>query len=167
MILTKNEILKLLKEKKLAITPFSKDQVGPASIDLTLGKEFRIYKKQQKIDIKENQDAAAYTERIVTNSLTLKPGDFILGISEERIKLPGNICGIMTGRSRFARLGLAIHATSDFIQPGVDNRQVFEIKNFSNNDLVLHAGAKISQLVLIKTKGKSKYAGKYADQESI
>ncbi|MFH0752549.1 MAG: dCTP deaminase [archaeon] len=165
MILSKNEILKLIKKKKVVITPFSKNQVGPASIDLTLGNEFRVYKKKTKIDLKEATDYRKFTEPVTIDEITLKPREFILGISKEKIKLPLDICGILTGRSRFARLGLAIHATASLIQPGVNNKQVFEITNFSDNELTLHAGTKICQLMLVKTKGKSKYSGQYAKQE--
>ncbi len=164
MILSRNEILKLVKSKKIAITPFKEENIGPASIDLTLGKEFRVYKKKSKIDMNENTDYKDYTEQIVTDSITLKPNEFILGISEERIKLPDNICGTLCGRSRFARLGLIIHATASFIQPGIDNKQVFEIKNLSENDIILHAGTRISQLSLEQMKGKAKYNGSYKNQ---
>lgn len=167
MILTRNEILKLVKQKKLALTPFKEENVGPASIDLTLSSKFRVYKKQQKIDIKENATYDLNTEEVTADKITLKPGDFILGISEEKVKMPENLCGILTGRSRFARLGLAIHATASMVQPGVDNKQVFEIKNFSSNELVLHAGTKICQMMIVELKGKSKYKGKFKNQEKI
>lgn len=164
MILSREEILKLAKSKKLAITPFVKENIGPASIDLTLGKEFRVYGKSQRIDITEKSDYKDFTEELITDKITLKPGDFVLGVSEERIKLPEDICGTLTGRSRFARLGLAIHATASLVQPGVDNKQVFEISNLSGNELVLHAGTKICQLMLETVKGKAKYKGTFKDQ---
>ena len=164
MILSKDEILKLAKSKKLAITPFVKENIGPASIDLTLGKEFRVYKKSQRIDITEKSDYKEFTEELIADKITLRPGDFVLGVSEERIKLPEEICGTLTGRSRFARLGLAIHATASLVQPGVNNKQVFEISNLSDNELVLHAGTKICQLMLETVKGKAKYKGTFKDQ---
>ena len=164
MILAKNEILKLIRKRKVVITPFKIGNVGPASIDLTLGKEFRVYKKKTKMDVKEGTDYKKFTDEIIADKITLKPRAFILGISEERIKLPPDICGMLTGRSRFARLGLSIHATASLIQPGVNNKQVFEITNLSENELTLHAGTKISQLMLIKMKGKGKYAGRYVAQ---
>ncbi len=164
MILAKNEILKLVKQKKVVITPFSEKSVGPASIDLSLGNEFRLYKKRQRIDVKEGTDYRDFTEELVADKITLKPGEFVLGVSAERIKLPQNICGELTGRSRFARLGLVIHATASLVQPGVNNKQVFEIKNFSDNELVLHAGTKICQLILEETKGKGAYSGRFAGQ---
>ena len=167
MVLTKNEILKLVKKKKVVIAPFEKTQVGPASIDLTLADEFRVYTGKNKIDIREGTDYKKYTKKVTARTMKLRPGEFILGISEEKIKLPSDICGILTGRSRFARLGLAIHATASLIQPGVNNKQVFEIKNISPRTLILEKGLKIGQLILVETKGKAKYEGCFAEQESI
>lgn len=164
MILSRDEILKLAKSKKLSITPLTKGNIGPASIDLTLGREFRVYRKISRIDLTEESDYREFTEEMAADKITLKPGEFVLGVSKERIKLPDNICGTLTGRSRFARLGLAIHATASLIQPGVDNKQVFEIKNLSGNELVLHAGTRICQLTLETMKGKAKYKGAFKDQ---
>jgi len=166
-ILTKNEILKLLKSKKMEIKPFKKDQVGPGSIDLTLSSEFRIFKKKSKINVTEFLTYKDYTEPVKKSEIKLKPGEFINGITVENIKLPSDICGILTGRSKFARIGVLVHATASFIQPGINNRQVLEIKNISKNILILKPGIRICQLVLMETKGNAKYNGRYRNQKSI
>jgi len=95
----------------------------------------------------------------------LKPGETILGITRERIRLPGDIAGWLEGRSRFARLGLMIHVTSAFVQPGVSNRQVLEMSNVSGHPLEIHAGVRLCQLVLMRTEGRAVYRGRFADQE--
>ena len=91
----------------------------------------------------------------------------IHGITRERIGLPPNLCGFLEGRSRFARLGLMIHVTSAFVQPGVVNRQVLEMSNVSARPLRIHAGVRLCQIVLMRTEGESRYSGRFADQESI
>src|SRR3989339_856137 len=149
MILTKKEILKEINSKRLKITPFNNSHIGPASIDLTLS---------------ENTNAESLAVHKKLKSITLKPGDFILGKTIERIKLPEDLFGMLSGRSRFARLGLVIDVTAFFIHPGVDNRQVFEIKNLSNHEIILKPGLRIAQLAFIRTEGKSKYVGKFKNQ---
>lgn len=52
-----------------------------------------------------------------------------LGITQEKICLSPEYCGLLEGRSRFARLGLFVHITAGFMQPGIENRQVLEIFN--------------------------------------
>ena len=84
-----------------------------------------------------------------------------------RIVLPRDLCGFLEGRSRFARLGLMIHVTSAFVQPGVRNRQVLEMSNVSSRSLRIHAGVRLCQLVLMWTDGEAVYAGRFADQDEI
>jgi len=97
----------------------------------------------------------------------LDPGCTIHGITRERIALPSDLCGLLEGRSRFARLGLMIHVTSAFVQPGVTNRQVLEMSNVSNRPLRIHAGVRLCQIVLLRTEGRAVYAGRFARQEAL
>lgn len=169
MILTKEEILKEIKNGRVKIQPFNKNQIGPSSIDLTLGDEFRVFKRKIlpcKVD--ENSDFEKLTKkRKAKRYIILHPNEFILGITKEKIKLPDNICGWLSGRSRFARLGIAVHITADFIQPGVNNKQILEIKNVSHIPLKIEVGTRVAQIVLERTEGKAKYSGRFSKQEHI
>ena len=89
------------------------------------------------------------------------------GTYGERITLPPNLCGLLEGRSRFARLGLMIHVTSAFVQPGVSNRQVLEMSNVSKRSLRIHPGVRLCQLVLLRTEGEAVYRGRFAVQETL
>lgn len=164
MILTQKEILQKIKDKEIKISPFKKENIGPASIDLTLSNEFRIFPSAQKIILSETTDAEQITFLIKQKQITLQAGDFILAKTKEKITLPENIAGLLSGRSRFARMGLLIDVTAFFIHPGVSNHQVFEIKNISPNEIVLKEGLKIAQLILVYTNGKAKYKGKFKSQ---
>jgi dCTP deaminase len=95
----------------------------------------------------------------------LEPGCTIHGITRERIGLPPDLCGLLEGRSRFARLGLMIHVTSAFVQPGVSNRQVLEMSNVAGHPLQIHAGVRLCQIVLMRTEGEAVYRGRFANQE--
>lgn len=165
MILTKGEILKQIKKGKIVVDPFEKDAVGPASVDLTLDYKLRIFNSKNKI-IKEDVDYQKITKTIdISKGYLLKPGELVLGITKEKISLPDDICGWLNSRSTFARIGLMSHVTAPFIAPGVSNKQVLEIYNASPNKIKLIPGTKICHLVLQKCKGKSRYEGKFKEQE--
>ena len=164
MILTKKEILQEIKQKRLQITPLNSKNIGPASIDLTLSNEFRVFPPAKEITLTEKTDAESITFLQKQKSIILQPADFILAITKEKITLPQDLCGLLSGRSRFARMGLLIDVTAFFIHPGVSNRQVFEIKNISRNTITLTEGLKIAQLILVRAEGKAKYSGKFKKQ---
>jgi dCTP deaminase len=165
MILTRNEILKEIKKGNIKIKPFAKRNIGPASIDLTLGNKFRVFGKGKKVVLNEKTDYKKIIQLKKLNQIELKPGDFALGITKEQIKLPDNMCGWLSGRSRFARLGLLVHITAAFVQPGINNKQVLEMRNVSPNTLVVKAGTKVCQLIIERTEGKARYKGRFRKQE--
>ncbi|MGE0825470.1 MAG: dCTP deaminase [Candidatus Binatia bacterium] len=169
MILTHDVILREIAEKRIIIDPLQPDQIGPASIDLHLGDEIRVMEGgPEVIDLTEDADYRTVTQvQRLNGTYLLKPGETIHGITREHIRLPGNICGWLEGRSRFARLGLMIHVTSGFVAPGVDNRQVLEMANVAGRPLAIHAGTRICQLVLQRAEGSAIYQGRFAQQERL
>jgi dCTP deaminase len=168
-VLTRDAILAELDAGRIRISPFCRDQVGAASIDLTLGDEIRVMDRgANPIDVRDDEDFRNHTQvQSLAEPYVLEPGSTIHGITRERIALPGGLCGFLEGRSRFARLGLMIHVTSAFVQPGVDNRQVLEMSNVSERPLRIHAGVRLCQIVLMRTEGESRYTGRFADQAVI
>jgi dCTP deaminase len=168
-VLTREEILKEIRRGTIEIEPLVEDQIGPGSIDLHLGAEFRVFKKlRNALTVEDNISVEDLTERIMTeDSFTLMPGETVLGITRERVKLPSNICGWLEGRSRFARMGLVIHMTAGFVQPGINNRQVLEIGNLAPFPLILKPGVRICQLVLQRTEGEASYQGRFRSQNGL
>jgi len=168
-VLTRDAILAELDAGRLVITPFERDQLGAASVDLTLGDEIRVIERgAAPIDVVSDADYRAHTSvRRLDEPYVLEPGVTIHGITRERIGLPQNLCGFLEGRSRFARLGLMIHVTSAFVQPGVDNRQVLEMSNVSGHPLRIHRGVRLCQLVLMRTEGEASYRGRFAEQDRL
>jgi len=168
-VLTREAIRSELGSGRLRIDPFQEDQLGAASIDLTLGDEIRVIEGgAEPIDLVADSDFREHTRRqSLATPFVLEPGSTIHGITRERIRLPSNLCGFLEGRSRFARLGLMVHVTSAFVQPGVDNHQVLEMSNVSGQPLRIHAGVRICQLVLMRTEGEAIYQGRFASQEKL
>lgn len=169
MILTRDIILREIKDGRIVIDPHQPDQIGPASIDLHLGDEIRVMEGgPEVIDIVEDADYRMVTQvRTLHKPYLLKPGETIHGITRERIGLPGDIGGWLEGRSRFARLGLMIHVTSGFVAPGVKSRQVLEMSNVAGRPLAIHAGTRLCQLVLQRAEGSAIYQGRFSRQERL
>lgn len=166
-ILTRDEIMNEIRQGTVKIEPFSVDQVGPASVDLHLSNEFRIFKNTREVvKIRDEVSYGDVTEKIeIDDHLILMPGEMVLGITREKITLPPYICGWLEGRSRFARLGLLVHISTSFMQPGISNKQCLEIINFSPMPLALYPGTAICQFVFQRTIGEAIYEGAFKDQD--
>lgn len=165
MILSRNEIKKLIDKGKISIKGLDESSIGPASIDLTLSDNLRVFNSEKNI-IDGNTDYKKITKliNIPEEGYLLKPGELVLGITKERINLPENIAGFLNSRSRYARIGLMSHITAPFIAPGINNKQVLEIYNVGPNKIKLEPNTKICHLILMKCKGKAKYKGKWKNQ---
>ena len=168
-VLTRDVILQEIRAGNIVIDPFDESMVGPGSLDLHLSNEIREFPpKSELYHVTDEPDVEAVTvRRVVDDYFVLQPGETIHGITRERIKLPGDICGRLEGRSRFARLGLMIHVTAGFIQPGVNNRQVLELSNTSREPLAIHPGVRICQFIFERTEGHAVYEGMFKEQMRV
>jgi len=167
MILTRDEILAEIDSGRIAIDPFDRDAIGPASADLRLGPEIRIFSPMpQVIPICAASDYRDMTYKLELEAAgyVIKPGELVLGMTLERITLPTDIAGWLGSRSRFARLGLMVHISAPFMQPGISNHQVLEILNTGPNFLKLLPGERICQFVFERCEGNAVYQGQFAGQ---
>ncbi len=170
-VLAKDEILKLVRSGVIKIKPFDESQVGAGSVDLHLGRTFRVFKKPSKIlHIEDGIDFKSSTVVMKLKKgehIILQPGELIHGITEETIILAPSLSGRIEGRSRFARVGLLTHVSSGFVQPGTSGKIVLEIVNLSPMTMALYPGTKICQIILEEVKGKGLYNGRFAGQTSL
>ena len=168
-ILTRDEIKKAIDQGLIKIDPLCEAQIGAGSVDLTLGNDFRIFKRQRGVyHVKDDSNFEDVTEVVSIpdgKAIIVKPDEMILGITREKITLAENYCGWLEGRSRFARFGLAIHVTAGFMHPGISNRQVLEIVNLGHTRLALYPGTRVCQFIFEKCLGRAKYEGKFEKQE--
>jgi len=165
-VLTRGEILRLVQEGVIKIEPFSEEQVGPASVDLHLDNKFRVFRALPHIHpVTEDASYEDLTELVeVDDHLLLLPGQAVHGITLEKITLPDNLCGRLEGRSRFARVGLMVHMTAGFMQPGISNKQVLEMINVGPVPLAIYPGTAICQFIFEECKGSAHYRGRFANQ---
>jgi dCTP deaminase len=167
-VLGRNAILEAIEQGAIAITPFQRERVGPASVDLTLAPTFRVFRKvHQVVEVREHTDYRAFTDKIVVpdgEHILIMPGETVLGITRERLRLGPGLCGWLEGRSRFARLGLMVHISAPFMGPGIDSQQVLEMSNFGPAPLAVVPGIAICQFVFQRLDGSESYDGRFAGQ---
>ena len=167
-VLGRQAILQAIDSGAITITPFIPEYVGPASVDLTLACSFRVFRKVHEIvDVNEHTDYRSFTDKVDIaegDHILIMPGETILGITEERLRLGPGLCGWLEGRSRFARLGLMVHISAPFMGPGIDSQQVLEMSNFGPAPLAVHPGTAICQFIFQSLDGEESYQGRFAGQ---
>lgn len=158
-----------------------KEQLGPASLDLRLGTELSVVRNIDLpfIDLKEyaSEEEAKkkikqhYEQRVADPSggFVLHPGEFALASTLEYIRLPLDIAARLEGRSSWGRLGLQVHATAGFVDPGFQGPLTFELINAGRVPLKLYAGLRLGQICFFKTTEvqvgyMNKTSCKYGDQ---
>lgn len=154
MILSDRDIKKYLREGKIKVIPKPnfKEQLGPCSLDLHLGNTFKVFKHTECpfIDLKNHKMTL---EKIMTQikisgkkPLILRPGDFVLAITQENFELPPDIMVRLDGRSSLGRLGLVVHSTAARFDPGWRGRALMEIGNLGVIPIALYPGIRICSL---------------------
>lgn len=170
MILTDIEILTKIQNKEINITPTPKtEQIQPASIDLRLSNEFLQPIYGTEVDTKNSSPKYEY---ITTNRMTLPPHSFLLASTKENITIPSNMIARVEGRSSIGRLGVTIHVTAGFIDPGFEGNITLEIANLSNTNVILYEDMRICQIVfeeLTSTPEKvyGECGNKYQNQRGV
>ncbi len=166
-VLTHDKIIERINQGDIGISPFDSKSVGAASVDFHLGSQFRIFEPSEQAYHLNNQADYKDITRLTTvkDHFVLNPNQMVLGITQEKLKLSNNLCGWIEGRSSIGRMGLTVHITAGFIQPGVDNHQVLEIFNSAPVPLALHPGIAICQIVFQTTEGQASYQGQYQGQK--
>lgn len=166
-------------EKKIIVSPIlSSSQVQPASMDLRLGAEFLIIKigKITHLDPLRKPDdvkfeVEKYTDKYkILNKherFILHPGEFVLGCTLEYVRLPMDIAARIEGRSSWGRVGISVHSTAGYIDPGFCGNITFELKNMGKVPIPLYPGIRIAQLAFFKVYNGRKYEGKYNESFGV
>jgi dCTP deaminase len=154
VILCDRTIRRLLAEGRIAIEPMEESQVQPASVDVRLGETFLAFRRHTTSDIDPYQTNDSLMEPVEVpdgEPFILHPGEFVLGTTFERLTLPDDIVARIEGKSSLGRLGLLIHATAGFVDPGWTNGQItLELSNVAPLPIRLWPGMKIAQFSFIQ-----------------
>ena len=149
MILSDKSIKECIKNGSISIDPFSEEFLQPASYDLHLDRYFLVFNKENNvaIDVKKKSDNLMKEIEIEEDGFfVIHPHEFVLGNIKEITGVDNKHVGRLEGKSSLGRLGLLIHATAGFLDPGNKLRLTLELANVSPLPIKIYAGMKIAQI---------------------
>ncbi|MDQ3894300.1 MAG: dCTP deaminase [Actinomycetota bacterium] len=153
MVLSDRTIQRLLGAGRIEIDPYDEDLLQPSSVDVRVDRYFRVFHNARYpfIDVREPQDDLTELVEIDADTpFILHPGEFVLGSTLERIRLPDDLVARLEGKSSLGRLGLLIHSTAGFIDPGWNGHVTLELSNVANLPITIYHGMKIGQLSFVQ-----------------
>jgi dCTP deaminase len=148
-VLSDGTIRRLVAEGRVLIDPWDEAMVQPASVDLRLGTSFRVFHNHRITAIDLADPPRGLTELVEVDddeSFVIHPGEFVLGRTQEHVELPDDIVARIEGKSSLGRLGLIVHATAGFVDPGFKGTLTLEITNLTRVPIILWPGKPIAQL---------------------
>jgi len=174
MVLSDRTIARLIGEGRIGIDPYDDALLQPSSVDVRVDRYFRVFLNHQYpyIDVKQAQeDLTELVEIEDDRPFILHPGEFVLGSTLERISLADDLVARLEGKSSLGRLGLLIHSTAGFIDPGWDGHVTLELSNVANLPITIYHGMKIGQISFMQMTepaavpyGSSALGSKYKGQ---
>jgi dCTP deaminase len=175
VVLSDRTIRRLLAEGRIEIDPLDEGLIQPSSVDVRADRFFRVFHNARYpfIDVKQPMDDL--TELVEVDgdqAFILHPGEFVLGSTLERVRLPDDLVARLEGKSSLGRLGLLIHSTAGFIDPGWNGQVTLELSNVSNLPITIYPGMKIGQVSFVQLTepaespyGSGELGSKYQDQK--
>jgi dCTP deaminase len=148
-VLSDGTIIRLVEDGTITIDPWDRQLVQPASVDLRLGNSFRVFHNHRASAIDLREPPSNLTEQITIadgDSFVIHPGEFCLGATLEYVGLPDDIVARIEGKSSLGRLGLIVHATAGFCDPGWKGTLTLELNNLTRVPIKLYPGLPIAQL---------------------
>jgi dCTP deaminase len=149
VVLSDRDIRAEIAAGRIVIDPFIPEAVQPSSVDLHLDRRFRVFRNSRYpyIDVRADQPELTELLEIAGDEpFILHPGEFVLGSTLERVQLPDDMVARLDGKSSLGRLGLLIHSTAGFVDPGWEGTLTLELSNVANLPITLYDGMKIGQI---------------------
>ena len=153
MILSDRTLREEIAAGRIVLDPFEPANVQPSSIDLRVDRYFRVFRNHTAGVIDVKADMTGLTELVETPDdgvFMLHPGEFVLGSTLERVRVPDDLVARIEGKSSLGRLGLLIHSTAGFIDPGWNGHVTLELSNVANLPITIYRGMKIGQLSFVQ-----------------
>lgn len=174
MIFSDRTIKEAIADGRISLDPYDPDMVQPSSVDLRCDSNFRVFENHRYavIDPKAPQDDL--TKSVMASAddpFILHPGEFVLGSTFEVVGLSHDVVARLEGKSSLGRLGLLIHSTAGFIDPGFRGQVTLELSNVANLPIAIYPGMKIGQISFYQMTttadrpyGSPELGSKYQDQ---
>ncbi len=153
MILSDRDIIREVKNKELVIKPFNRKNIQPASVDLHLDKNFLVFNTTENFIIDTKRPVKDLMKKVVISSkkpFILHPKEFALGLVYEETGVSENFVGRLEGKSSLGRLGLIIHTTAGYLDPGNSLKMTLELFNAGNLPIKLYYKMPIAQMAFEK-----------------
>jgi dCTP deaminase len=152
-VLSDRDIRAALEAGTVKIRPYDPVDLQPSSVDLHLDHAFRVFRNNRYpyIDVRQPQPDLTELLRIGDDEpFILHPGEFVLGQTLEWVELPDDLVARLEGRSSLGRLGLLIHSTAGYVDPGWKGNLTLELSNVANLPIALYAMMRIGQISFFK-----------------
>jgi dCTP deaminase len=149
VILSDRDIRDAIDGGRIGIDPFNPDDVQPSSVDLHVDRFFRTFHNARHpyIDVKKPMDdLTELVEMSADEAFILHPGEFVLGSTSEYVRLPHDLVARLEGKSSLGRLGLLIHSTAGYVDPGFEGHLTLELSNVANLPITIYPSMKIGQI---------------------
>ncbi len=148
-VLADRDIRLELEGGRVRIDPYDPADLQPSSVDLHLDRSFRVFRNNRYpyIDVRAQQPDLTELLRVEDEeAFILHPGEFVLGQTLEWVELPDDLVARLEGKSSLGRLGLLIHSTAGYVDPGWKGNLTLELSNVANLPIALYYGMKIGQI---------------------
>ena len=149
MIFSDRTIKEAIADGRIGIDPFDPTMIQPSSIDLRCDPNFRVFENHKYAVIDPKAPQGDLTTGVTATDDTpfiLHPGEFVLGSTLESIALANDVVARLEGKSSLGRLGLLIHSTAGFIDPGFKGQVTLELSNVANLPITIYPRMKIGQI---------------------
>ena len=148
-VLSDHDIGAAIAAGRVRIEPYDQADLQPSSVDLHLDRSFRVFRNNRYafIDVRAAQpDLTELVEITDEQPFILHPGEFVLGQTLEWVELPDDLVARLEGKSSLGRLGLLIHSTAGYVDPGWKGNLTLELSNVAKLPIALYFGMKIGQI---------------------
>ena len=148
-VLSDRDIRAALESNAIRIDPYDPHDLQPSSVDLHLDRWFRVFRNHTLGHIDVRQNLEELTELVSVEEddpFILHPGEFVLGQTLEWVELPDDLVARLEGKSSLGRLGLLIHSTAGYVDPGWKGNLTLELSNVANLPIALYYGMRIGQI---------------------
>ena len=153
MVLSDRSIKEALKQGHIVIEPLDPQDIQPASVDLHLHQRLLVFRNTRRpyIDVKRRLDDLTDSVEIEGDeAFALHPGEFVLASTQEHIEVPHDLVARLEGKSSLGRMGLVIHSTAGYVDPGWKGRLTLELTNIARLPITLYQQMKIGQISFLQ-----------------
>ncbi|MGH2983584.1 MAG: dCTP deaminase [Solirubrobacterales bacterium] len=153
MVLSDRTIKEEIASGRLIVDPYDETLVQPSSVDMRVDRSFRVFNNSRYPYIDVRKPMEELTELVTVKDgepFVLHPGEFVLGQTLERVELPDDLVARLEGKSSLGRLGLVIHSTAGFVDPGFAGNLTLELSNLATLPITIYQGMPIGQISFMR-----------------